>query len=49
MTSSDEFLRSVCEDDLQRKVIEVLNDKNKSDLERIKVLVEYIRGVGADD
>lgn len=45
MTLSDEFLDSVCSSDLQKKIIEVLNDKEKSDLEKMEILVKYIRDV----
>jgi hypothetical protein len=43
MSVSDDFLNSVCIDDLQRKIIEVLNDKELTDLEKMEILVKYIR------
>ncbi len=45
MTLSDSFLDSVCDNDLQRKIIEVLRDNNLSDLEKMDILVKYIRGL----
>lgn len=43
MTLSDEFLNSVCSIDLQKKLIEVLNNKETTDLEKMEILVKYIR------
>lgn len=45
MTLSDSFLDSVCDNDLQRKIIGVLRDNNLSDLEKMDILVKYIRGL----
>lgn len=49
MTLSDTFLDSVCDNDLQRKIIEVLGDKEKTDLEKMEILVKYIRGSEEND
>lgn len=43
MSVSDDFLNSVCSDELQRKIIEVINDRSKTDLEKMEILVKYIR------
>ena len=43
MTVSDDFLHSVCSDELQIKIIEVINDRSKTDLEKMEILVKYIR------
>lgn len=49
MSVSDDFLNSVCKDDLQRKIIEVLYDKGLTDLEKMEVLVKYIKEVDSVD
>ncbi len=49
MTLSSEFLDSVCENDLQRKIIEVLNEKDKTDMEKMEILVKFIREVAEND
>lgn len=49
MTVSDEFLNSVCTNELQKKIIEVLNDKSLTDLDKMELLVRYIRESGEYD
>ena len=49
MSVSDDFLNSVCKDDLQKKIIEVLNSKDLTDLEKMEVLVKYIKEVDSID
>ena len=43
MSVSDDFLNSMCTDDLQKKIIEVLNNKEFTDLEKMEILVKFIR------
>lgn len=49
MKLSDEFLDSVCENELQKKIVEVLGDKEKSDLEKMEILVKFIREAEESD
>lgn len=43
MKPSDTLLNSMCETELQKKLLEVINDKTLTDLEKIQTLVEYIK------
>lgn len=49
MTCDEEFIESICENELQIKILSVLRDSTISRSERIKILVELIkRGEGVD-
>ncbi len=49
MTLSDEFLESACSNDLQKKILEVLNQNDLTDLQKMEILVKYIRECESND
>lgn len=49
MTITDDFLESVCNDDLDRYILEVLSKTDLSDYEKIELLVKYLEGVATND
>lgn len=48
MTLSEEFIESICDDELQKKIILVLRDNSKDDFQKIEYLVKYLRGESND-
>lgn len=48
MTLSEDFTDSICEDEVQKKILSVMRDSNLSDQEKIKILVKFIHGDKSD-
>ena len=49
MTASEEFIRSMCKDSIQVKIIEILNSKDLNDLQKMEILAKFIREIKKDD
>lgn len=47
MTLSDEFMQSTCTDKLEKRIIEVISNKELTDAEKMTILVKYIREEGS--
>lgn len=45
MTLSEEFIESICDDELQKKILLVLKDPSMEDAKKIQIIVEYMRSV----
>ena len=43
MTLSEEFIESICEDDLQKAILLILRDTSLNDSQKIEKLVKIIR------
>ena len=44
MALSDEFIQSICSDELQRKILMILRNDALSDYEKTEVLLKYMKG-----
>lgn len=49
MTLSDDFLESACSNELQKAILDVLKRNDLTDIQKIEVLVKYIRDRESND
>ena len=49
MTLSDDFLESACSDELQKEILDVLKRTDLTDIQKIEILVKYIRDCESND